>query len=590
MAPSALALQALLEEGSPRLLDAVLDTDETALLRGLAERWYQDPRPELRQSLHAYVDDGLIRVNHQPLAKRIFKLAEAAEDHETMAHILVACDRMARRRLVSRGWYDYQNRTYRERQEVRPLVNIPRRSPTRNMKPINGRCPKPEPRRLVDPWTGERRTIATTHLATFSFRTRRYLARRAWRYFRSLAKANPSAYRDAVTVALTLYEDEHLSESLELLDAWGLVHTLYHHSALLEQGRQGWIVNPGCALSELNYAPYAAQVWTEAPQPLFGLVSRARSRVVRCFALDQLKRHHGQTLNAVPFDQVRRFLISPHEEVMQFGAELFENAAGIELLSVDEWMSLLAVPNPFAMPIILRVFQNSVRPERLDDAALIRLAGTTNAPAATLALTWLRERKIDSADALQARLELAHAPANTVRKAAAQWLCERLDTEAFATPGHVRELLDANHQDVRTEALALLVRNPAFGRDVSLWVSMSETPYDDVRSGLLARLEAEDQDLNAEAMHRVWAAVLLAVHRGSRAKARAARQIATRLIKEPTRAEDLLPLLAVSLKSLRRPEKTSAIAAVARALFHHPGLQGLVQEHLPGLSVEAGPS
>lgn len=590
MAPSALALQVLLEEASPRLLDAVLDTDETALLRGLAERWYQDRRPEVRQSLHAYVDDGLLRPNHQPLAKRLFKLAEAAQDHETMAHMLVACDRMAQRRLVSRGWYDYQNRTYRERQEIRAHANIPRRSPTRNLKPVNGRCPAPEPKRFVDPWTGKRRTVETSHLATFTFRTRRYLARRAWRYFRSLSKADPVAYRDAITLALTLYEDQNLSESLQLLDAWGLVHALYHNSPLLVQARTGWEVNPGCALSDIGYAPYAAQVWTEDPQPLFGLVARGRSKVVRCFALDQLRQHHASALSAVPLDQVRRFLISPHQEVMQFGAELFENAAGIELLSVAEWMGLLAIQNPFAMPIILRVFEKSVRPDRLDDPALIRLAGTTNGPAATLALSWLKDRRVDSGDALKARLVLALAPADTVRKAAAEWLCEILHTQTFGTPEHVRELLDANHQDVRTQALALLQRNSSFGRDVGLWVSMSETPYDDVRAHLLARLEAENQDLNANAMHRVWAAVLLAVHRGSRAKARAARQIATRLIKEPTRAEELLPLLAVSLKSLRRPEKTSAIAAVAKALFHHPGLQGLVKDHLPGLSVKSGPS
>lgn len=578
---SAVALEVLLEEGSPRLLSAVLATTEARALRGLAERWFADPRPELRRQLLEYVDDGLLRRNHQPLAKRIFKLAEAAGDHEVMAHVLVACDRMARRRLVRRGRYDWSTRTYREWQALVPEAGIPRTSPTRKTPPVNGRAPKPAPIERRDPWTGRPETIPRDHLPTFTFRTRRYLARRAWRYFRQLAGRDPRAYRDAIVTALTLYEDAHLSDPMDLLDAWGLVHALYHHCPALEQTRPGWIVRPGRALAELSPAPYAPEVWREDPEPLFALVARARARPVRLFALAELRAHHEAALSKVSVDRARRFLSSPHEEVMQLGAELFERAEGLEHLTVDEWRTLLAVKNPFAAPIIVAAFERCVHPERLDDDGLVALARADNAPAAHLALRWLLARDVASREDLRRRLALRDAAADTVRAEVAEHLQALLTASPFATPADVRALLDAHHADVRAVALSLVSSHPRYSEETSLWAAMSETPYDEVRAALLAHLERRAGDLGADALRRVWASVLLAIHRGSRAKARAARQIAERLIREPARADELLPLLEISLRSLRRPERRSALAALARAVFGHPELYDRVQDSLP---------
>lgn len=589
MATSALALEALLEEASPRLLQAVLDTSESRALKGLAQRWYQDKRPEVRRALHEYIDDGLLRPNHQPLSKKIFKLAEAAQDNETMAHLMVACDRMARRRLVRRGRYDWSTRTYSEWQALTAAAGIPKRSPTRGLKPVNGACPKPPSARYHDPYTGRVKEHQLSHLATYTFRTRRYLARRAWRYFRQLASTDAVAYRDAMTLALTLYEDEHLSDPMQLLDAWGLVHALYHDSPLLEQGRPGWFVKPGCALGDLDFAPFCAEVWQRDAAPLFDLVARARARTVRLFALHQLRTHHASSLQGVAFEQVQRFLASPHEEVMLLGAELFEAADGLHLLSIPQWKALLSVNNAFAQPAIVAAFDASVRPERLDDAALIELTASTNAPAAGLGLKWLKQRPVPSQPDLRARLILAEAPADTVRIEACAWLCELIAQSNFSSREDVRELLDARHEHVRTAALAVVQGQERFARDPLLWSAMSETPYDDVRGALLKRLDREASGLDDSSLRRVWASVLLAVHRGSRAKARAAKQIAAHLVKEPARADELLPLLAISLRSLRRPDKASALAAVARAVFRHPSLSGKMQALLPGLTLEEGP-
>lgn len=594
MVASAIALQALLEDGDPRFLDAVLETTEADPLRGLAERWYAraklpNPEPEARRALLAYIDDGLLRPNHPPLAKRLFKQIEAADDREAMAHVLVACDRMARRRLVNRSRYDWQARSLRVWSAVVPEAAIPRRSPTRKMAPVGGRAPKPPKREVWDPWTGKRSMVEQDHLPTFTFRTRRYLARRAWRYFRGLAVRTPEAYRDAITVALSLYDDPDLADPIALLDAWGLVHALYHHSPVVMQTRRGWEVQPGFDLAQIAPAPYAPDVWKAAPEPLFDLAARARSRPVRRFALQQLRAFHGPALKAVPIDRVRRFLSSPHEEVMAFGAELFAEADGLAQLSVDEWRALLGITNPFALPAIVEAFETLVAPTRLSDADLIELAASRAAPVAALALSWLRDRPVPSREDLVARLALAEVPADTVRADAAAWLCTLLRTRDDATAADLRGLLDGRFRDVRAAALEAFGDTPRYAEDVGLWSDLAETPYDDVKDALLRHLDARQANLTTEAEHRLWAGVLLAIHRGSRAKIRASRQIAARLVRAPDRIDALLPLLAVSLKSLRRPERRSALAAVARAAFAHPQLGPKLEAALPRLSLRPEP-
>ncbi len=46
------------------------------------------------------------------------------------------------------------------------------------------------------------------HGLLFSYRTRYYLRRRAWRYFRRMGFATPDAYPAAIAAALRRYRDE----------------------------------------------------------------------------------------------------------------------------------------------------------------------------------------------------------------------------------------------------------------------------------------------------------------------------------------------------------------------------------------------
>src|SRR5690242_5207793 len=73
-------------------------------LGDFAARWRADPRPFARAALFDYLSRPLSFYRHEPLVKRLFKLAERAGDDELMGAFLVAFDRSIRRvrRTVTR--------------------------------------------------------------------------------------------------------------------------------------------------------------------------------------------------------------------------------------------------------------------------------------------------------------------------------------------------------------------------------------------------------------------------------------------------------------------------------------------------------
>jgi hypothetical protein len=118
-----------------------------------------------------------------------------------------------------------------------------------------------------------------------------------------------------------------------------------------------------------------------------------------------------------------------------------------------------------------------------------------------------------------------------------------------------------------------------------LWGALAESPYPDVRDFLVKHLAARAGSLSSEALRGVWATTLLAVHRGGRAKKKALDQIADRVAKTPSEAHELLPLLAIALRSVRAPERRTALAAIARAAHREPKLHAAIARYLPELTI-----
>src|SRR5262249_45752966 len=103
----------------------------------------------------------------------------------------------------------------------------------------------------------------------FSVPTRNYLRRRAWRYFRKLGRQSPDRYIPAISVALKLYTDADVPDGLGLLDNWGLVHLLFHHSPTLDSRPAGWRIAEGGSLAKLQPDPMFRKLWLKSPEPIF---------------------------------------------------------------------------------------------------------------------------------------------------------------------------------------------------------------------------------------------------------------------------------------------------------------------------------
>src|SRR5262245_20708364 len=203
-------VEELLERGDPDFVAELRRVADADRLGAFAVRWYADPRPSARRFLLDYLSRPLNAHRHEPLVKHLFKLAEKAEDDEVMAAFLLALDRSVRRVKRKRYRWDRETRAswHEEVIAVPPGTAMPRHE----------RLPS---------W------MKAEHLRLFSVRTRAYLRRRAWRYFRLLGKRDPQRYLTAVAPLLRKYTDEDVSTGLALLDNWGLVHILYHHSPAL---------------------------------------------------------------------------------------------------------------------------------------------------------------------------------------------------------------------------------------------------------------------------------------------------------------------------------------------------------------------
>src|SRR5262249_1029409 len=150
---------------------------------------------------------------------------------------------------------------------------------------------------------------------------------------RRMGFQRPQDYPHAVAVALEKYRDEDVAKGENILDSWSLVNVAFRRSPVLKVSRATISIVEGRSMGELTAAPRFESLWKQ-PQSadvLFGLVTRAESRLVRVWAIQLLKRLHSEALKGVSPDQLLRLLDHPDEEVQQFGAGLLSG------LDVDRW-------------------------------------------------------------------------------------------------------------------------------------------------------------------------------------------------------------------------------------------------------------
>lgn len=562
-------------------LSALRGITSAKLLAAFADRWKKDPRPWARQQIFAYLDLPLNCPGHQPIVKRLYKQAEEAKDHELVGAFLVAFDTLVRR--VRRPHWRWDR-------ETRQSYTVERLETPRNTIPLDGQTQK------QTAYDAKIRRMVTTQVPArmprngrlFRYRTRYYLRRRAWRYFRWLGYRSPADFPAAVANALRRYSDEDLEKGEHILDSWALLNICFRGSNALIFGPAHVAMAEGHALAELKAAPRFAKAWEtpEAAHVLHGLIVGARSQLVRMWAIEMYQRV-GQALELAP-EELLALLDHADERVQQFGAQLFETQRGLEKLPVTTWLELLRTRNLTALATLCAAFEKHVTGERLTLAHCLELTCAQPVPVARLGFRFLQARQI-SAEVVPSLAALAAARCPVIAGDIATWALARLGTEEAYNLNAVSRFFDSLLAETRAAAWAWLVAEGSLGyRDAALWSRLAETPFDDLRLKLVDQLDRRLKRADPDQLGQVWCAVLLGVHRGGRQKAKAVRQLAEAIAAEPTRASALLPVLSVAIRSVRGPEMRAGLAAVMTLLARRPELAGAVREKLPELNFPVG--
>lgn len=556
-------------------LETLRRVSQPKSLAALADRWKKDPRPWARTQILAYLAQPLDSPGHQPIVKRLFKHAEESKDHELMAAFLVAFDRHVRRQIRTKQRWDPRSRTaYEEERLVTPRDVIP-------LKPDrSGR----------NPMTGEAMSfgVRTPRGAKlFKYRTRYYLRRRAWRYFRWLGHRDPAAYLGAIATALAVFEDADLQRGENILDSWALMHACFGEHEALEFGATHIQLKDGRTLGELSPAPMFPDAWKrpEAASLVLGLVTRAHARLVRLWATQLFQREHAAF--AVPLDTILALLEHEEADVQQLGAKLLESSSSLATLPVASWLKLLQTKNEEALQRICDAFGKHVSSDRLDLAQCVALACVRPVPVARLGQRYLKERVISSSVDREQIAQLANAKCSAVAAELTTWALGILGKPENYSVEQVIRFFDSMLSETRMAAWAWLLNDSPGLPDPSLWSRLAETPHDDLRLRVIDYLQRQTEVPGADPnqLESIWRSVLLGVHRGGRQKAKAVQQIAHAIVENPARVESLLPVLAVAVRSVRGPEARAGLAAVVSVVEAQPQLAEAVRRFLPELKL-----
>jgi hypothetical protein len=559
-----------------RFVEALRQVEQPKILAALADRWKTDARPWARAQLLAYLDQPLDCPGHQPLVKRLFKAAEARRDDELVAAFLVAFDTLVRRARRSRYRWDRATRTAAEEDYLATPRDVLPREISQSLQ-----HPKTGVRTVVS--KGGQRVVAGR---LFTHRTRHYLRRRAWRYFRWLGYARPADFPAAVAPALRRYDDEDLAKGENILDSWALLNICFRGSEVLEFTPTHLRLAPGRTLGELRAAPRFAPAW-ETPaalRVLLGLIAQARAQLVRMWAMDLFRAVSARVNLELAVDEIFPLLDHADERVQVFGGDLFAAHPGLATLPLTTWLRLLSTQNVAALDTVCAAFKRHVTSERLTLAQCVDLACVQPVPVARLGVGLLTARAIAPAD--HAGLGgLADARCAAVAGELATWALNHVGARAHYDLTLVSRFFDSLAQETRDAAWAWLKPGTAAYDDPVLWCRLTETPFDDLRLQLIDHLalRVKMPALTADQLAPVWCAVLLGVHRGGRQKLKAVRDLAAAVAREPATASKLLPVLAVAVRSVRGPERRAGLAAVMTLLAARPELADAVRTRVPEL-------
>jgi hypothetical protein len=277
------------------------------------------------------------------------------------------------------------------------------------------------------------------------------------------------------------------------------------------------------------------------------------------------------------------------EDIQRLGAELLSALPGLEIQPLSFWLKLMQTQNLESLTLLCNLFTKYVSRDRLTVEQLLSLATSRAAPVARIGLKFLTEQKTWVDAELPELARLAHAQSEAVAGDIAKWATQQLGTPERYTIGNLIRFFDSRTATVREAAWDWLVSDSPGYNDPVLWSRITETPYEDLRLRLVDHLSSRTSQRHGKGnddLTLLWTSTLLGVHRGGRQKLKATEQIADAIIKHPTRATALIPVLAVAVRSIRGPEARAGLAAVMRIVIRRPEIASQVQRDIPELQCD----
>ena len=586
-----LLAEELFEAGDSAFVDEICRISDADRLGAFAKTWFSDHRPEARRLLQEYLQLPLAHYRHEALVKRLFKMASAAGDDEVMGWFMVALDRGVRREVLTKQRYNWQTREQWTEQSVRVIPNTEISKKFDQTRSVRTDRMTEVQRERYEQWRNNSRL--------FSVRTRNYLRRRAWRYFREIGKQNAKRYVESMSRVLPLYTDDYFPDGLALVDNWSLTHVLFHESAVLESRSSGWHLRDGKSLSDLRPAPAFQSEWIASPGLLVSVLSDARGRPVRQWCLRILKEHCESSMRSLPIETLIKWLGNEDVELAEFAAQLLANSDGSASLKPDDWLKLFVNSNVDALSKVCEVANRHLTADSFSMDELLSLACSKPAPLVRLSLAWLQQRDL-SDDERSKVLVLIDAMCEALREPLLNWMVNALRGGGGGGDHRMRllELLDAGRDDVRKASWQWFTSDEVLRQDVQLWQQLMESPYHDVRLGLVDQLRRNElpigelsqrlvrsSQLDAGLLRVLWSTTLLGIDRGGKHKPTVIKALADRLERRPIEVKELLPILTIAVRSVRSVEFRAGLAAVMQLIESRPELAEVIEENFPELEL-----
>ncbi|MFK7788151.1 MAG: hypothetical protein AB8C95_01490 [Phycisphaeraceae bacterium] len=581
--PSTIQLDELFAARDGGFVDALRRFSSPKKLESFVEKWKKTPGDWARGQVAVYFDRPLNAPGHEVVVKRLFKHYEELQDDEAVAWCMVAFDRLVRRTRRRSHRYDWQTRQAWIEETLHSPIN-------RTHQEADAKT-----RQVRNPFTGEMIGAPVRAIRNkpgnrlFSYATRHYLRRRAWRYFRRLGFSQPERYVPALAHALTQYTDDDFTAGENILDNWALMHACFGQHPGLTFTNAYCHLETGQSLSELTPAPYHPEHWqqTEAFDVLMGLLVDARSSLVRLWALEMIKAHHDVLIPSLTPERLIPLFEHPDTRVQGFAGEAFDRLDGLGSLRVEVWLKLLEGTNVAVLSLICESMQKHVSPQRLSNEQLTTLACSRPVPVARMGFELFKARHEERAYPDRELVKLADMQCAAVAGDTAAWVLGLQQEPSDYDLELVSAFFDSSQRTAREAAMVWLDDASQGWNDPRLWARLIETPYDDQRLGVVEKLETRKRMPGTETdkLSHVWLSVVLGVHRGGRRKPDAIRQITRAILEDASKAERLLPVLALAVRSIRGPERRAGLSAIAMLAEHLPELVELVRVTIPELGL-----